>query len=117
MNHCVNATFESVRQTVGCDRLHHVVDLRPYINRSSYTVRATASVASCFTLFRQLGLRTLPVVGPAGELCGVVTRKDLILVEDEELEGSYSDDSSDTDVEVHRCINEQEWGEGGALGM
>jgi chloride channel 7 len=113
----VEVTFESARQAVGLNRLHHVVDLRPYINTSSYTVRATASVASSFTLFRQLGLRTLPVVGPCGELCGVVTRKDLILDSDEELEGSESTDSSDKDGELLRTLSGEEWATGGAVGM
>ncbi|CAE8656075.1 unnamed protein product, partial [Polarella glacialis] len=55
------------------------IDLRPYVNRNGYTVRPDASMASCYSLFRHLGLRHLPVVRQDGTVCGIITRKDLIL--------------------------------------
>merc|ERR1712039_1033625 len=33
------------------------------------------------------GLRHLPVLGQDGDVCGIITRKDLILVEEEEARG------------------------------
>jgi len=59
------------------------VDLRPYVSTSCYTVHKQALVYSCYHLFRQMGLRHLPVLDNVGEVCGIVTRKDLILVEGE----------------------------------
>jgi len=91
-----------VREAVKSD-LHKKVDLRPYINRNGLTVSKYASLWSCYTLFRQLGLRHLPVVGHEGQICGIITRKDLILVEEEEEDAEEDsavddmDDEADTD--------------------
>jgi chloride channel 7 len=44
------------------EQLEMYVDLRPYTNRSPYTVADSMSLAKAFLLFRQLGLRHLCVV-------------------------------------------------------
>lgn len=63
------------------------IDLRPYVNANGYSIPPHASMASAFSLFRRLGLRHLPVVDRHGDLCGLLTRKDLILVEENEVTG------------------------------
>jgi chloride channel 7 len=83
------------------------VDLSPYVDRCGYSISDWSSVMSCFRLFRQLGLRHLPVVNRQGNVCGVMTRKDLILAAedanepkqvDEFIDLSVSETSSDEDV-------------------
>eukprot|EP00931_Biecheleriopsis_adriatica_P041540 TRINITY_DN23734_c0_g2_i1.p1 TRINITY_DN23734_c0_g2~~TRINITY_DN23734_c0_g2_i1.p1 ORF type:complete len:860 (-),score=130.18 TRINITY_DN23734_c0_g2_i1:58-2637(-) len=83
------STIDEVRKLVE-EHLDKMVNLRPYVNRNGLTVSKYASVWSAFLLFRQLGLRHLPVIGREGELCGILTRKDLIVLEeDSEDEGHH----------------------------
>jgi len=103
-----STTFGQLRGLLDPEYLEHRVDLRPYINRNGYSMPKHASVASCYMLFRQLGLRHLPIVAPGGEICGIITRKDLILIEQEHEHGSKGccdpedseQDSSDDDSEL-----------------
>ncbi|CAJ1373994.1 unnamed protein product [Effrenium voratum] len=98
------------------------VRLGPYINRNSLFVLKYTSVYACYQIFRQLGLRHLPVLGMDGRLVGIVTRKDLILaevedddsdreeVEEEAAYGTYSawcprEDSLDSEEEVGSQIS------------
>lgn len=60
------------------------IDLRPYINRGCYTVPEHAAVTRVYVLFRNMGLRHLPVVSHEGHVLGIVTRKDLIMAHGEE---------------------------------
>ncbi|XP_046406212.1 H(+)/Cl(-) exchange transporter 7 [Ischnura elegans] len=53
------------------------IDLRPFMNRSPYSVQHSASLPRIFRLFRALGLRHLVVVNSSNEVIGMVTRKDL----------------------------------------
>jgi chloride channel 7 len=54
------------------------LDLRPYMNRSPFTVRRDCSAARAHQAFVGLGLRHLLVVdGSTAAACGVITRKDL----------------------------------------
>lgn len=82
------------------------VDLSPYVDRCGYSISDWSSVMSCFRLFRQLGLRHLPVLDSDGNVCGMMTRKDLILAAEDEgelkeghadIELSTSESSSDED--------------------
>ncbi|EEB16605.1 Chloride channel protein, putative [Pediculus humanus corporis] len=57
--------------------MNYHIDLRPYMNPSSYTVLHSASLPKVFRLFRTLGLRHLPVVSDRNKVIGMVTRKDL----------------------------------------
>merc|ERR1719401_447093 len=60
------------------------IDLTPYMSRCYHTMSENATVYVCYELFRGQGLRWLFVVGEDdGKVCGVITRKDLILIEDE----------------------------------
>eukprot|EP00930_Biecheleria_cincta_P071328 TRINITY_DN58845_c0_g1_i1.p1 TRINITY_DN58845_c0_g1~~TRINITY_DN58845_c0_g1_i1.p1 ORF type:complete len:900 (-),score=127.65 TRINITY_DN58845_c0_g1_i1:49-2748(-) len=55
------------------------IDLKPYMNRGGYTVPEHAALTRVYMLFRTMGLRHLPVVSHDGDVCGIITRKDLIL--------------------------------------
>jgi len=59
------------------------IDLRPYANSGCFTIPASARLARCYMLFRNMGLRHLPVLGTEQNLCGIITRKDLIFDEEE----------------------------------
>lgn len=54
-----------------------LIDLRPYINSSAVTIQETASVQRTYSLFRNLGLRFLPVVNKYNQVVGTITRSDL----------------------------------------
>eukprot|EP00441_Pelagodinium_beii_P043795 CAMPEP_0197639596 /NCGR_PEP_ID=MMETSP1338-20131121/14172_1 /TAXON_ID=43686 ORGANISM="Pelagodinium beii, Strain RCC1491" /NCGR_SAMPLE_ID=MMETSP1338 /ASSEMBLY_ACC=CAM_ASM_000754 /LENGTH=732 /DNA_ID=CAMNT_0043212343 /DNA_START=107 /DNA_END=2305 /DNA_ORIENTATION=- len=77
-------SFETVRESLEPEDLDKVVDLTHYMNSGCYTVPANAVMARCFMLFRTMGLRHLPVVGEDRKLQGMITRKDLILEEEED---------------------------------
>ena len=55
------------------------IDLTQYCDRSPLTVASISTVSRAYEVFRKLGLRHLMVTGPDGMLCGVVTRKDLMI--------------------------------------
>jgi len=60
-----------------------LIDLRPYLSKSYATMQMDASLYACYNVFRGLGLRHLFIHDEgSGKVCGVVTRKDLILIED-----------------------------------
>ncbi|KAH9509499.1 H(+)/Cl(-) exchange transporter 7 [Bulinus truncatus] len=54
-----------------------VIDFRPFMNQTPYTVSLNFSMPRVFRLFRGLGLRHLVVVNDEFEPIGMVTRKDL----------------------------------------
>ena len=54
-----------------------LVDLRPYMDTSPFTVLDTFSILRAYTLFRSMGLRHLPVVDPCNRVVGILTRKDM----------------------------------------
>mmetsp|Transcript_16300 Transcript_16300/g.37377 ORF Transcript_16300/g.37377 Transcript_16300/m.37377 type:complete len:802 (-) Transcript_16300:255-2660(-) len=53
------------------------VDLRPYINNAAITVQETSSAERTYSIFRNLGLRFLPVVNKYNQVVGTITRSDL----------------------------------------
>lgn len=55
----------------------YIMDLRPFMNPSPYTIESTFSLPRVFKLFRGLGLRHLIVVNEKNQAIGMVTRKDL----------------------------------------
>eukprot|EP00928_Gymnodinium_smaydae_P062951 TRINITY_DN4666_c0_g4_i1.p1 TRINITY_DN4666_c0_g4~~TRINITY_DN4666_c0_g4_i1.p1 ORF type:complete len:766 (-),score=163.32 TRINITY_DN4666_c0_g4_i1:925-3222(-) len=105
------------------------IDLSPYVNFSSYTMPDHASVSSCYRLFRQLGLRHLTVLTPDGHVAGMLTRKDLILHEEHNEDGTdvfhmftESDLEGEEDVvyteeDGYVVSAESSVGFGGAVGM
>mmetsp|Transcript_68512 Transcript_68512/g.198769 ORF Transcript_68512/g.198769 Transcript_68512/m.198769 type:complete len:807 (+) Transcript_68512:74-2494(+) len=58
------------------------IDLRPYMTKDFHTMSENASAFSCYMLFRQLGLRHLFLNNCEGEITGIITRKDLIMMDD-----------------------------------
>jgi chloride channel 7 len=54
------------------------LDLRPYINRSPFSVQPDFSLSVAFRLFRAMGLRHLVVVDVHNIPVGMITRKDLL---------------------------------------
>ncbi|KAK7405890.1 hypothetical protein VNO78_07502 [Psophocarpus tetragonolobus] len=65
------------------DDLEMYIDLIPFLNPSPYIVPEDMSLTKVYNLFRQLGLRHLFVVPRPSRVLGLITRKDL-LIEDKE---------------------------------
>jgi chloride channel 7 len=65
------------------DDLEMYIDLAPFVNPSPYVVPEDMSLTKVYNLFRQLGLRHIFVVPRASRVIGMITRKDL-LIEDNE---------------------------------
>ena len=55
-----------------------LVDLRPYINTSPYTVHESASVRRAYTFFRSMAMRHLCIQDHEHRCVGIVTRHDLL---------------------------------------
>jgi len=53
-----------------------VVDLSNYVNPEPYTIGHKACLARAYRLFRQMGLRCLPVTNGQHQVAGVLTRQD-----------------------------------------
>jgi len=66
------------------------VDLGPYTNRGGYTVPVHAALTRVYMLFRTMGLRHLPVISHNGDVCGIITRKDLIFAHVSEMDDHTS---------------------------
>lgn len=62
-----------------------VVDLTPYVDRSTLTVQVGFPMSKVYTLFRSLGLRHLCVVNEEGAPVGILTRKELMCAFDRDL--------------------------------
>ncbi|KAJ8611038.1 hypothetical protein CTAYLR_007067 [Chrysophaeum taylorii] len=60
-----------------------VLDLSPFVNRSALVVTPETNARYVWRLFRDLGLRHLPVVDSKRRVVGIVTRKDLLHAYDE----------------------------------
>ncbi|KAJ0982306.1 hypothetical protein J5N97_010561 [Dioscorea zingiberensis] len=66
------------------DELEMYIDLTPFLNPSPYVVPEDMSLAKVYNLFRQLGLRHIFVVPQPSRIVGLITRKDLLLEEDQD---------------------------------
>lgn len=66
------------------DDLEMYIDLAPFLNPSPYVVPEDMSLTKVYNLFRQLGLRHLLVVPRPSRVVGVITRKDLILEDNDD---------------------------------
>lgn len=58
---------------------HNLIDVMDYADRSPITVFPHTTVARAYSIFRKLGLRHLVVIQRNGQVCGMITRKDLML--------------------------------------
>lgn len=59
------------------DELDSEIDLTPWYSVTTFTVTDVFPVAEAFSLFRNMGLRHLPVVNERNRIKGMITRKDL----------------------------------------
>ncbi|KAL3727328.1 hypothetical protein ACJRO7_032116 [Eucalyptus globulus] len=66
------------------DDLEMYIDLAPFLNPSPYVVPEDMSLTKVYNLFRQLGLRHIFVVPRASHVIGLITRKDLLIEEENE---------------------------------
>lgn len=68
------------------DDLEMYIDLAPFLNPSPYVVPEDMSLSKAYNLFRQLGLRHILVVPRASRVIGLITRKDLLIEDNENSE-------------------------------
>jgi len=54
------------------------IDLRPYMNPAAIFVIPECPIVRCFTLFRGMGIRHLPVVDDEHRVVGIISRKELM---------------------------------------
>ncbi|XP_075654582.1 chloride channel protein CLC-d [Castanea sativa] len=66
------------------DDLEMYIDLAPFLNPSPYIVPEDMSLTKVYNLFRQLGLRHIFVVPRPSRVIGLITRKDLLIEDNEE---------------------------------
>ncbi|KDP40151.1 hypothetical protein JCGZ_02149 [Jatropha curcas] len=66
------------------DDLEMYIDLAPFLNPSPYVVPEDMSLTKVYNLFRQLGLRHIFVVPRASRVIGLITRKDLLIEDNED---------------------------------
>ncbi|KAK1306761.1 Chloride channel protein CLC-d [Acorus calamus] len=66
------------------DDLDMYIDLAPFLNPCPYIVPEDMSLSKVYNLFRQLGLRHIFVVPRASHVIGLITRKDLLIEENED---------------------------------
>ncbi|KAK4478078.1 hypothetical protein RD792_017343 [Penstemon davidsonii] len=68
------------------DDLEMYIDLAPFLNPSPYIVPEDMSLTKVYNLFRQLGLRHILVVPRASRVIGMITRKDLLIEDNEDAD-------------------------------
>jgi len=54
------------------------IDMTPYMNPDPYVIRQKATLTRVYTLFRTMGLRHLVVVNKHNNVVGMITRKDMV---------------------------------------
>lgn len=54
------------------------MDLRPYVNTHCYVIHEEATIRRAYALFRNIGLRHLPVVNSSYDVVSILTREDLV---------------------------------------
>uniref|UniRef100_A0A2P2MKY6 Chloride channel protein n=1 Tax=Rhizophora mucronata TaxID=61149 RepID=A0A2P2MKY6_RHIMU len=84
------------------DDLEMYIDLASFLNPSPYLVPEDMSLAKVYNLFRQLGLRHVFVVPRASQVIGLITRKDLLI---EDNEDSSNVELRSTGVRSLRCFS------------
>lgn len=85
--------LKEVRQSLTPEECEQELDLEPYMNPGCFKVEEDTLLARCYELFRGMGLRHLPVVGPDRTVCGMITRKDLIFDDEEHEHGAEAEGS------------------------
>lgn len=62
-----------------------LIDLRPHCDRAPYVVHELLPMHRVFRLFQTMGLRHLPVIDQFSHLVGIITRKDLLRLDERSL--------------------------------
>ncbi|XP_047315307.1 chloride channel protein CLC-d-like isoform X2 [Impatiens glandulifera] len=75
-------TIEDIH--LSSDDMEMYIDLAPLANPSPYIVPEDMSLTKVYNIFRQLGLRHIFVVPRASHVVGMITRKDLLMEENED---------------------------------
>jgi len=63
------------------------LNLEPYLNPSPFVMRDESSLSRAFRLFRTMGLRHLVIVNVHNEVVGIITRKDLVHLDQQLVRG------------------------------
>lgn len=63
-------------KVMGEEKNYHI-DIAAAMNRGAYTVTQNCPLSKAYSLFTQMGLRHLPVLGKDGTVVGIVTRSNL----------------------------------------
>ncbi|KAL2244046.1 UNVERIFIED_CONTAM: Chloride channel protein CLC-d [Sesamum indicum] len=87
------------------DDLEMYIDLAPFLNPSPYVVPEDMSLTKVYNLFRQLGLRHLLVVPHASRVVGMITRKDLLIEDNEDIAGVELQTTSVRDHQGDRSLS------------
>ena len=58
--------------------LDTTVDLRVFMDPAPHTISELAPMSSVYHMFNQMGVRHLPVFDERQQLCGIITRKDMV---------------------------------------
>ncbi|KAK4388562.1 Chloride channel protein CLC-d [Sesamum angolense] len=88
------------------DDLEMYIDLATFLNPSPYVVPEDMSLTKVYNLFRQLGLRHLLVVPHASRVVGMITRKDLLIEDNEDTAGVELQTTSVRSLCGFTCIAE-----------
>lgn len=59
----------------------HMPAVSELMTRNPWTIQRTASLADAHALMREHDIRHLPVLDEGGELCGILSERDMLLVE------------------------------------
>ena len=62
-----------------------LIDLRPHCDRAPYVVSELLPMHRVFRLFQTMGLRHLPVINEHSQVVGMITRKDLLHLDERSL--------------------------------
>ncbi|PIN00913.1 Cl- channel CLC-7 and related proteins (CLC superfamily) [Handroanthus impetiginosus] len=87
------------------DDLEMYIDLAPFLNPSPYIVPEDMSLTKVYNLFRQLGLRHILVVPRASRVVGMITRKDLLIEDNEDTAGVELQSTSVRDHQGDRRLS------------
>jgi CBS domain-containing protein len=69
---------EDIAPLLSAHVLRMYIDLKPYVNPASYVVQRSCCATQAYMLFQTLGLRHLCVVEDTSAVLGVLTRKDFM---------------------------------------
>ena len=84
------------------DELSMNIDLRPYMNPVPYSVRESSPLSRVFTLFRTMGLRHLVVVDIDNKIIGMITRVNLVHLDEKAVQLNQQIVSDEFDFTINQ---------------